>query len=80
MESQSEFSLLQEKTQNPKPNKQKIMVLKALDTRQESTVIPEKWETNEVSSVVIPGYCLEKVSKPCTGRGSQVEPARLPEL
>lgn len=38
MESGSELILLQEKTQ-----KQKIILLKTMNTKKESTVIPEKW-------------------------------------
>ena len=45
-----------------------------------STVIFEKWEVNEASSVVIQSYSLKKMFKCCTGRGSQVEPPRLSEF
>lgn len=40
------------------------MVFKVLDITQWRTVIPERWETNKVSPMIIPPYCLERVSRP----------------
>lgn len=51
--------------------------------RQQRTVVPERQETNEVSQVVVPAYCLQRVSRPqCSGRrgGIQTEPSGDPEL
>lgn len=42
-----------------------IWFLRLWITRQWRTVIPERWETNEVSSV----YCLEKIATPCYKEG-----------
>lgn len=37
----------------------KTMVVKALDTRQQRTVIPEQWETNKVNPKIVPVYCIK---------------------
>lgn len=41
-----------------------VVVLKASDRRLPGAVISERWETNKLSPVVAPAYCLEKVSRP----------------
>lgn len=35
-----------------------------IDTRQTRTMIPERWETNEVRPQLPAAYCLEKISRP----------------
>ena len=40
------------------------MIFKILNIRQGRRVIPERWETNEVSSVMAPAYCLERIPSP----------------
>lgn len=39
-----------------------------LDTRQKKTVIPERWETNEVSPMMDPAYSLREYLGHGTGR------------
>lgn len=51
-----------------------------LDLRQQGTVIPERWETDEVSASVIPAYGLEEFLVCDTGREIQAEPSELSKL
>ena len=47
-------------------NKDKIYetpVFNTPDTKQERAVIPERWEINEVNSMITPDYCMERVSR-----------------
>lgn len=45
-------------------------------------VFSERWETNEVSLVTAPGYCLERASRIWSRKGkrNQGNPSCLPEL
>lgn len=53
---------------------------KTLDIRQQSRVILEKWEANEVRPIVTPAYCLVEVSGMSTGGESKAESRSLLEL
>lgn len=58
----------------------KTVVHKALDIRQQRTVISEKQKTKKVSPMVFSAYYLERVSKPWQREGKVRQPGRLPEL
>lgn len=55
-----------------------INSFQTLDDKQFKTVIPERRETNHVS-LIAPAHCLERVSRPGTGRGTR-QSLGLPEL
>ena len=52
-----QFTLLP-KTTKTKANLRN-MVSRTIDIGQEKTAIPEEWETNKVSSRIVPAYCFE---------------------
>lgn len=51
------------------------MLIKTLDQKTK-IVIPERWETNEVSSTIAPAYCLREFLGPWWGGKTQTEPSR----
>lgn len=43
---------------------------KVLSIRQGRTVIFERWDINEISPIIIPGYCLETISRLWSSEGN----------
>ena len=79
MKSWTGFILYQKQLKNNRKKKHKRSKGFEDTALQASTVTPEKWKRNEVSSVIIPGYGLGGISEPWyRERGAQVEPAELP--
>lgn len=42
------------------------------------TVIPQRWETNEMSLPIVSAYCLVRVPGHSTGKGVQTKPRGSP--
>lgn len=56
----------------------KITIFKRLDVRQQRAVISERWEINEMSPMITPGYCcLEKFSTP-ENKERELRESKLP--
>lgn len=55
----------------------KTRVCKILVIRQQRTVTPERWKTNEGSPRVTPTYCLERGPRLGCGQQDLVEPTDL---
>lgn len=43
---------------------------KVLSIRQGKTVISERWDTNEISLIIIPSHCLETIFRLCSHEGT----------
>lgn len=56
-----------------------IWQFSGIENRQHSKVILERRKTKEVRTTESLANCLESVSRPSTGRGTQAEPRSLPE-